>query len=78
MPRRNTQGSGNPETGAVGLMEPGSASSPVEVRPGALVSPQAGAYHFFGTNQVGFENQLVRYQSGSSFPLAFQPEVLNL
>ena len=40
MPRRSTQGSGNPETGAVGLMEPGSASSPVEVRPGATVSPE--------------------------------------
>jgi len=40
MPRRSTQGSGNPETGAVGLMEPGSASSPVEVRPGASVSPE--------------------------------------
>lgn len=40
MPRRSTQGSGNPETGVVGLMEPGSASSPVEVRPGATVSPE--------------------------------------
>ena len=40
MPRRSTQGSGNPQTGAVGLMEPGSASSPVEVRPGASVSPE--------------------------------------
>ncbi|TMK53524.1 MAG: hypothetical protein E6G66_01770 [Actinobacteria bacterium] len=40
MPRRSTQGSGNPETGAIGLMEPGSASSPVEVRSGATVSPE--------------------------------------
>ncbi|HKN49989.1 MAG TPA: hypothetical protein VJ010_07155, partial [Actinomycetota bacterium] len=40
MPRRSTQGSGNPQTGAIGLMEPGSASSPVEVRPGASVSPE--------------------------------------
>ena len=38
MPRRSTDGSGSPET-AVGLMEPGSASSPVEVRPGAAVNP---------------------------------------
>ncbi|MEA2535402.1 MAG: hypothetical protein QOJ93_3213, partial [Actinomycetota bacterium] len=29
MPRRSTDGSSSPET-AVGLMEPGSASSPVE------------------------------------------------
>jgi len=40
MPRRSTQGSGNPETGAVGLMEPGSSSSPVDVRPDATVSPE--------------------------------------
>jgi len=40
MPTRNTQGSGHPETGAVGLMEPGSSPSPVEVRPGATVSPE--------------------------------------
>jgi hypothetical protein len=40
MPRRSTQGSGHPETGDVGLMEPGSSSSPVEVRPGATVSPE--------------------------------------
>jgi hypothetical protein len=38
MPRRSTEGSGSTET-AVGLMEPGSASSPVEVRPGAAVNP---------------------------------------
>jgi pyruvate/2-oxoglutarate dehydrogenase complex dihydrolipoamide acyltransferase (E2) component len=38
MPRRSADGSGSPET-AVGLMEPGSASSPVEVRPGAAVNP---------------------------------------
>ncbi|MEA2503900.1 MAG: hypothetical protein QOG36_943 [Actinomycetota bacterium] len=38
MPRRSTDGSSSPET-AVGLMEPGSASSPVEVRPGAAVNP---------------------------------------
>lgn len=40
MPTRSTQGSGNPQTGAIGLMEPGSSSSPVEVRPGATVSPE--------------------------------------
>lgn len=40
MPRRSTQGSGNPQTGAVGLMEPGSSSSPAEIRPGATVSPE--------------------------------------
>jgi hypothetical protein len=40
MPRRSTQGSDHPETGTVGLMEPGSSSSPVEVRPGATVSPE--------------------------------------
>lgn len=40
MPRRSTHGSGSPETGAVGLMEPGSTSSPLEVRPGASVSPE--------------------------------------
>jgi hypothetical protein len=39
MPKRSTEGSGSPESGAIGLMEPGSASSPVEVRPGAAVSP---------------------------------------
>jgi hypothetical protein len=38
MPRRSADGSGSPET-AVGLMEPGSTSSPVEVRPGAAVNP---------------------------------------
>jgi hypothetical protein len=36
---RSTEGSGSPETGAVGLMEPGSSSSPVEARPDAAVSP---------------------------------------
>jgi hypothetical protein len=40
MPTRSTRGSGHPETGAVGLMEPGSSSSPVEVRPDAIVSPE--------------------------------------
>jgi hypothetical protein len=39
MPRRSTQGSGTPESGPAGLMEPGSASSPVELRPGAAVRP---------------------------------------
>ena len=38
MPTRSADGSGNPET-AVGLMEPGSTSSPAEVRPGAAVNP---------------------------------------
>jgi hypothetical protein len=38
MPRRDAQGSG-PEAGAVSLMEPGAASSPVEPRSGATISP---------------------------------------
>lgn len=40
MPTRSPRGSNHPETGAVGLMEPGSSSSPVEVRPDAIVSPE--------------------------------------
>jgi hypothetical protein len=39
MPRRDAQGPG-PEAGAVGLMESGAASSPVEPRPGAAISPE--------------------------------------
>ncbi len=39
MPKRSVQGTGSPENGTVGLMEPLPASTPVEPRAGATISP---------------------------------------